>query len=155
MHLVANYRSVVRAAYKYLALLRASTFDAFHQEELVQLTHIGFRFLDKRPPDDYATWLTEHMAWPVPHHLLLAAPRLTWAWENEEDRKLGEKKVAEYLESFRVGNSRVVLMAKKEDHVKLQADLQWDKEPWYGTEYAVQRWDADFITEVCVTFEYL
>jgi insulysin len=94
------------------------------------------------------------MAWPVPRHLLLSAPRLTWAWENEEDRKRGEEKIAAYMDSFRVGNSRVVLMAKKEDHVKLQADLKWGKEPWYGTEYAVQRWDADFVKEVRVIFQW-
>jgi insulysin len=130
--------------------LRSSKFDAFHHEEQVQLSHTRFRFLDKGKPDDYATFLTEQMALPVPQHLLLAARSLVWDWENEEDRTRGGEKIAEYLESFRVGNSRVVLMAKKEDHNKLQAGLQWDKEPWYGTEYAVQRWDADFIKEVHV-----
>jgi insulysin len=92
----------------------------------------------------------------MPPHLLLAAPGLTWPWENEEDRRRGEEKVGEYLESFRVENSRVFLMAKKDDLVKLQADdLQWDKEPWYGTEYAVQRWDGDFLKEVRVVRERL
>ena len=91
----------------------------------------------------------------MPPHLLLAATELRWAWGNEEDKKRGTEKIAEYLESFRVRNSRVVLMAKKEDHVKLHADLQWDKEPWYGTEYAIQRWDASFIEEVRVFDESL
>jgi insulysin len=81
--LLANYRSVVLAAYKYLALLRSSKFETFHHEELVQLSHTRFRSLIKEPPDDYETWLTEHMAWLVPHYLLLAGPRLIWAWEND------------------------------------------------------------------------
>jgi len=89
------------------------------------------------------------MAWPVPPDLLLAAPRLTWHWEDEQTRNQGEAKISEYLESFRIGESRVVLMAKKEDHMKLHPDLEWKKEPWYGTEYAVQRWDAGYIKEVC------
>jgi len=146
--LTANYRSVVLAVYKYLALLRSSKFDAFHHEELARVSDTRFRFLDKQKPGDYVTRLTGHMAWPTPRNLLLAAPELTWSWETEEDRKRGEKKIAEYLEFFRVGNSRVVLMAGKDDIAKIQADLQWGKEPWYGTEYAVQRWDADFIKEV-------
>ncbi len=95
------------------------------------------------------------MAWPVPPDLLLAAPRLTWPWEDEQTRNKGDAKISEYLQSFRIGESRVVLMAKKEDHIKSHPDLEWRKEPWYGTEYAVQQWDAEYIKEVCsicVTF---
>jgi len=88
------------------------------------------------------------MAWPVPRELLLAAPRLTYSYEDENDRQRVEAKISEYLQSFRVGEGRVVLMAKKEDHAKVHPDLQWQKEPWYGTEYAVQRWDAEFVNEV-------
>jgi insulysin len=136
-------------------LLRTSKFDPFHYEELVQLSHTKFRFLAKGRPDDYAESLSVRMAWPVPRHLLLAARVLTSSWENEEDRKRGEEKIAEYLESFRVGNSRVILMAKAEDIIKLHDDLQWSKEPWYGTEYAVRRWDADFVKQVRVVHKSL
>ena len=91
----------------------------------------------------------------MPPDLLLAAPELIWSWENEEDRRRGDEKAAEYLESFRVGNSRVFLIARKEELVKLQADSKWEKEPWYGTEYAVQRWDGDFLKEVRVVRQHL
>jgi len=143
-----NYRSVILVAFNYLELLRSSTFELFHHEEVVKLSAIRFRFAEKRRPDDYATWLSEHMAWPIPRDLLLAAPRLTWDWDNEEDRKQGEKRVKEYLAQFRIGEGRAVLMAKKEDHLKLHPDLQWKNEPWYGTGYAVQRFDDDFVTKV-------
>jgi insulysin len=136
------------AAFNYLELLRSSTFESFHHEEVVKLSAIRFRFAEKRRPDNYATWLSEHMAWPIPRDLLLAAPRLTWEWDNEEDRKQGEARVKEYLDHFRIGEGRAVLMAKKEDHLKLHPDLQWENEPWYGTGYAVQRFDDDFITKV-------
>ncbi|KAJ3510226.1 hypothetical protein NLJ89_g4805 [Agrocybe chaxingu] len=143
----ANYRSVVLAAYKYMALFRASTVEDFHHQELVKLSAIRFRFAEKRRPDDYATWISEHMAWPVPRGLVLAAPRLTWAWENDEDKRQGETKIAEYLSKFRVGEGRVVLMARKDDHVKVHPNLQWKKEPWYETEYAVERFDEDFAAQ--------
>jgi insulysin len=91
------------------------------------------------------------MAWPIPRDLLLAAPRLTWDWDNEEDRKQGESRVKEYLNQFRIGEGRIVLMAKKEDHLKLNPNIQWETEPWYSTEYGVQRLDDDFIAKV--TFE--
>jgi len=88
------------------------------------------------------------MAWPIPRDLLLAAPRLTWDWDNEEDRKQGEARVKEYLNQFHISEGRIVLMAKKEDHLKINPDIQWEVEPWYGTEYSVHRLDDDFISKV-------
>ncbi|KAF9482803.1 insulin-degrading enzyme [Pholiota conissans] len=142
-----NYRSVILAAYKYIELLRSSSFDDYHHQEVANLSSIRFRFAEKRRPDNYATWISEHTAWPIPPELLLTAPRLAWNWENEEERQRGEKKTKEYLEKFRISESRVVLMAKKDDHVKLHPDLSWEKEPYYGTDYAVQRFDDIFIAE--------
>ncbi|KAH9483963.1 Putative zinc protease [Psilocybe cubensis] len=143
----ANYRSVIQAAFKYLALLRSSKLESYHHQEVVNLSNIRFRFAEKKRPDDYATWIAEHMAWPIPEHLLLAAPRLTWDYENDLDRQRGEAKVMEYLDKFRIQNGRVVLMAKEDDHRKIHPELVWEKEPWYGTGYAVQRFDDEFVAE--------
>ncbi|KDR81747.1 hypothetical protein GALMADRAFT_58881 [Galerina marginata CBS 339.88] len=143
-----NYHSVVSAVHKYLGLLRSSKFEAFHHQEVVNLSTTRFRFAEKRRPDDYATWISEHMAWPIPAELLLAAPRLTWDWDNETDKKEGEAKVTEYLNQFTIENSRAVLMAKRDDHLKVHPELKWEKEPWYGTEYAVQRFDDDFVAQI-------
>ncbi|KAF8965197.1 Metalloenzyme, LuxS/M16 peptidase-like protein [Flammula alnicola] len=151
MHLTpegfSNYRSVILAAYKYLELLRSSKFEPYHHQEVVNLSSIRFRFAEKRRPDDYATWISEHMAWPIPRDLLLTAPRLTWDWDSEGDKQKGEAKVREYLNQLRIGESRAVLMAKKDDHLEVHPDLKWEKEPWYGTNYAVQRFDAQFVVE--------
>ena len=89
------------------------------------------------------------MAWPIPRDLIVAAPRLTWPYANKEERKANEAKVAEYLQSFTPEQSRVVLMAKKDDHIRVHPDLKWKKEPWYGTEYGIQRFDSELIAEVC------
>ncbi|KAF8798143.1 hypothetical protein BYT27DRAFT_7124234 [Phlegmacium glaucopus] len=142
-----NYRSVILAAHRCLALLRSTNFSRFHQEELVTLSATRFRFAEKRRPDDYAVWISEHMAWPLPPEFLLAGPALTWDWNNDADRKMGEAKIAEYLQQFRIQESRVVLMAKKDEHLKVNPSITWDKEPWYGTEYSVQRFDDAFIRE--------
>lgn len=140
-----NYRSVILAAYKYLALLRSSVLEPFHQREQASIYSMRFRFIEKKRPDNYATWITEHMAWPVPRELLLAGPQLIL---DEGSRQgTGERKVREYLESFRVRESRVVLMAKAEEHAKVHPECRWEKEPWYGTEYTVQKFDEAFITE--------
>lgn len=146
---IVNYRSVVLAAHKYLALLRSTTkLSHYFYDELVTLSAIRFRFLEKGRPDDYAGWISTTMAWPVPPEFLLAGPHMTWDWDNDADRQAGEAKIAEYLQQFRIHESRVVLMAKKDEHLKINPSIAWDREPWYGTEYSVQRFDETFIKEV-------
>lgn len=139
-----NYRSVVLAVFHYLALLRSAQFESFHQHERVLLSALRFRFSEKKRPDDYATWVAEHLSWPIPPELLIAGPQLTWEWGKEG---LEEKKIREYLDSFRPTEGRVVLMAKKEELEKLEPVQNWEKEPWYGTGYSVKRWDQEFVKE--------
>jgi insulysin len=139
---------VILAVHKYLALLRSTKFSRFHHEELVNLSAARFRFAEKKRPDNYATWISEHMAWPLPPEFLLAGPVLTLDWDNDADHAVGEAKIAEYLQQFRIRESRVALMAKKDEHLKINPNMTWDQEPWYGTEYSVQRFDETFIREV-------
>lgn len=146
-----NYRSVLLIITKYLSLLRSSTFDAFHQKELVDLATTRFRFQEKRRPDDYATRIAEHMARPYPKELLLCASQLVWDWSHPGAEGDTAGKIQEYLESFRLQNGRVFLMAKKEDLETLPSNAQWESEPWYGTEYKVERFDDTFIDKVCMS----
>ena len=139
---------MILAVHKYLALLRSTKIDRFYHEELVTLSANRFRFAEKTRPEDYATWISKHMAWPLPPEYLLAGPTLTWDWDNDVAREVGEAKIAEYLGQFRIHESRVFLMAKKDEHLKLNSSIVWDQEPWYGTEYSVQRFDEPFIKEV-------
>jgi insulysin len=144
LELIVNYRTVVLASFKYLALLRSSDFPAYHQRELAMLSSTRFRFQEKKRPDDYAKWIANTMTWPVPKEYLLCAPVLTWDWDNVS----GQSKIREYLESFRITEARVVLMAQADEHAKLDTTTPWNKEPWYGTEYRVQHFDKEFIEQV-------
>ncbi|RDB21223.1 hypothetical protein Hypma_011756 [Hypsizygus marmoreus] len=141
-----HYREAILASFQYLALLRTSKLDEFHQREVAQVSEIRFRFAEKRRPDDYATWVAETMSWPVPRDLILSAPQLTWDWHSED----GEAKVKEYLETFRITEGRAVLMATADEHAKLAPSATWEKEPWYGTDYRVERFDEQLIKEAGV-----
>ncbi|THU96371.1 hypothetical protein K435DRAFT_664679, partial [Dendrothele bispora CBS 962.96] len=48
-----NYKSVILSTYKYLSMLRESTFERYHQEEIASLSETRFRFLEKKRPDTY------------------------------------------------------------------------------------------------------
>ncbi|KAG5354057.1 hypothetical protein C0989_009755 [Termitomyces sp. Mn162] len=139
-----HHRDVIHAAFQYISLLRASKFDAFHQHEIAKVSDIKFRFKEKRRPDEYATSITEYMSWPVPKDLILKAPAVTWDW----DSATGENEVRKCLETFRITEGRVVLMATAAEHAKITStDVIWEKEPWYGTSYRVERFDEQFINK--------
>ncbi|KAJ7172120.1 Metalloenzyme, LuxS/M16 peptidase-like protein [Mycena filopes] len=143
-----NHREVSLTVFKYLSLLRESQFEAFHQRELVTLAATKFRFKEKGRPDSYATWAAEHMTRPVPLELVLSAQALVWDWDGDsQPGGGGEAKVREYLDQFRAENARVTLMAKGAEHVQLAPNAVWKKEPWYGTEYYVEKFDDAFIQQ--------
>ncbi|KAJ7723946.1 Metalloenzyme, LuxS/M16 peptidase-like protein, partial [Mycena maculata] len=143
-----NHREVSLVIFKFLALLRDSQFEAFHQRELVTLSATKFRFKEKGRPDSYATWAAEHMTRPVPLELVLSAQALIWDWDGDDQPGGGgEAKVRAYLDSFRPENARVMLMAKGVEHTKLAPNAVWEKEPWYGTEYYVEKFNEAFIRQ--------
>lgn len=139
-----NYRSVVLATFKYLNLLQTSEFPHWFQSEIATLAKTQFQFAEKRSAEGYAVSIAERMSWPVPTEKLLSAPALISEWEGDQ----GERQVREALGNLRVDSGRVVLMAKKEEHERIfGGEKAWQSEKWYGTGYAVERWDDQFLNE--------
>jgi insulysin len=85
------------------------------------------------------------MRLPFPRELLLSAPYLSWEWDLEG---VAEDTNARHLESLRITEGRVVLMAPEVDQDKLQLQAKWEREPWYGTQYRVEQFDKGFIHKV-------
>jgi len=139
-----NYRSVALATYKYLSLLRSSEFPKWYQSELVKIARTKFQFAEKQNPESYATSLSERLGKPVPPELVLREAAVPSEWDSED----GEREVREILEGLRVTKGRAVLMAKKEEHVRISKNEQWEHENWYGTGYRVERWDPSFVEQV-------
>lgn len=141
-----NYRSIILVVFKYLNLLRASNLEEYHQKEVADLSAIRFQFSEKKRADSYVTWIAEHMSWPVPPEHLLTSPQCIREWAADGNVGLGQSTIRKYLDSFRIQEGRVVLMAK--EHEKLNPGSNWEKETWYGTEYNVERFDEEFIKKV-------
>ncbi|KAJ7632954.1 Metalloenzyme, LuxS/M16 peptidase-like protein [Roridomyces roridus] len=143
-----HHRDIALVVFKFFSLLRQSQFDAFHQQELATLASTKFRFKEKGRPDSYATWAAENMTRPVPLDLMLSAQSLTWDWDGDDlPGGGGETKVREYLETLRPQNARITLMAKGAELTQLVPNAVWQKEPWYGTEYFVEKFDDAFIEQ--------
>ncbi|KAH9950188.1 insulin-degrading enzyme [Amylocystis lapponica] len=143
-----NYRAGMLAVFKYLSLLRSSSFPAWYQREQSVIKATRFRFAEKRRPDDYAVWVTETLAYPIPPERILSAPQLVEEWDEHDLANSGEREVREALEGLRVGKGRAVLMAKADEHERVRGKVaEWETEPWYGTPYRVEKLDADFLAQ--------
>jgi insulysin len=140
-----NYRDVGMATFKYISMLRSTDLSPPHQKETSALSNIRFRFSEKRRPDDYAVWVTDKLAWPVPRDLVIKAPQVVSEWDPDG---IAQAVAARTLERLNVRNSRTVLMAKDGEFQKLLGTQQWQTEPWYGTQYRVERLDDAFVREV-------
>jgi len=149
---------VITSTYKYFSLLRESVFEPYHQEEIASLSKTRFQFIEKKRPDTYVTRVAELMTKPYPKELSLIAPSVTWNWNDEYEgvpAAGGEEKVKEYLQDFRLDNSRIMLMAKAGELEKIEridSSALWQKEPWYGTQYRVERFGEEFLAQVSVGF---
>ena len=88
------------------------------------------------------------MAWPVPPELIISAPQLVDEWDENDPEHGGEKEMRTILDTLTIERSRTVLMAKAEEHERVRGkDAAWEKEPWYGTPYRVERFSEEFLRE--------
>ena len=112
------------------------------------ISAMRFRFAEKRRPDDYATFIAEHMTWPVPRDRILDAPQVVETWDESDSAAVGEQEVRDLLNSLTIERGRAVLMAKKEEYERVRPNLEWAHEPIYGTAYHVERFDPKFVAQV-------
>ena len=134
------------ATFKYISMLRSTDLSPTHQVEVSSLSNIRFRFSEKRRPDDYAVWVADKLSWPVPREFVIKAPQVVSEWDHSGN---AQAVAFQTIKGLSVRNSRTVLMAKQGEYQRLLGTQQWQTEPWYGTQYRVERLDEDFIREVC------
>ncbi|KAF9652907.1 hypothetical protein BDM02DRAFT_3183249 [Thelephora ganbajun] len=143
----SNYRDVILAVHKYLSLLRSSEFPPWYQKELSIINATRFRFAEKQRPDDYAVWVSEHLAWPVERDTVLSSAQLVSEWDESGE---GEKEVREILNTLTIDEGRAVVMARPDEFERVFGaegkPLNWESEPWYGTKYLVERFSEDFVS---------
>jgi insulysin len=140
-----NHREVAMAAFKYMSMLRSTDLSPTHQSEVSSLSDIRFRFAEKRRPDDYAVWVADKLSWPVPRELVIKAPQVVFEWDPDGT---AQAVAFQTLKGFSVNNSRTLVMAKQGEFQKLFGTQEWQSEPWYGTQYRVERLEDAFIQEV-------
>ena len=125
-------------------MLRSSEIAPWAQSEVAIMSRTHFEFAEKRAAAAYAVSIAEKMAWPIPTEKALSGPVVISEWEDDT----GLQEVRNTLKDIRIDTGRVVLMARKEEHERISGELAWRNEKWYGTGYAVERWDSEFLAQV-------
>ncbi len=133
------------ATFKYISMLRSTDLSPTLQSEVSSLSEIRFRFSEKRRPDNYAIWVTDKLSWPVPRELVIKAPQVVSEWD-----PYGTARAVAFqtLKGLSVKDGRIVLMAKQGEFQRVFGTQQWQTEPWYETQYQVERLDEAFVREV-------
>ena len=126
-------------------MLRSTGLSPAYQIEVSALSNIRFQFLEKRRPGSYAVWMAEQLSQPVPRELVIKAPQVVSQWDHDGT---SQAVAFQTLKGLSVKNCRIVLTATQGEFQKLLGTQQWKTEPWYGTQYRVERLDEAFIQEV-------
>jgi insulysin len=140
-----NYASVVRTVHAYVSLIDGNL-PSYHHEELHTIASTAFRFAEKTTPEEYATSLAEILGKPYARDDVLSASALVYGvWDADAQAAINEI-VGTYM---RPEKARVTVMLRDEwDRVRIdgkplwehgEEKAEWEKEKWYGTEYAVRR----------------
>lgn len=132
---------MTHAVYNYLALFRSSTFESWQQSELCLLARTRFRFQEKSRADTYATYVAEHMSWPLPRDKLLSGPPLVWEWDADGRAEADMRRM---LERMRMPHGRTLLMARPEEFERIWGkEVEWSAEPVYGTKFRAERYGEE------------
>jgi hypothetical protein len=140
--IIGNYLEVVRAMFSYISLLKTSisSFPPYF-EEFRELSEISFRNREKSQPHTYVISLTARLEEDRPAEWLLSADSLY--------REYNEGAVKAVLDCLLPEKARFTLSAKDHEALLESGQITWQKERWYGTEYAVQRFGSDILEKVC------
>lgn len=133
-----NYREVVRAIFNYTSLLRTSISSLPpYFEEFKELSEISFRNREKSQPHAYVISLTRRLEEDPPAQWLLNADSLY--------REYSETAMEGVLDCLLPERARLILSAKNHETLAETSQIDWQREKWYGTEYAVRKFSSDML----------
>ena len=101
---------------------------------------IAFRFKEKISASTYVQQLAKSLKLPYPRELLLCGQIMIFERANTEIKRL--------FDILDVDRCRVILLAREHSFDASDGNVEWLKEPWYGTEYTSKKFDDYFLAQV-------
>ena len=129
-----EYQEVAKVVFQYISLIKEIPPQRWIVDEVKGMAEVDFRFREKSPASSFTSRISSVMQKPLPREWLLSGSSLL--------RKFDSAAITKALSYLRTDNYRLTIVSQ-------QFPGTWDKkEKWYGTEYRLQRIDADFVTAV-------
>ncbi|KAG8889415.1 Insulinase (Peptidase M16) [Tulasnella sp. 332] len=143
-----HHLEVIRSVYAYLSLLRDEALPTWHQQEIIQLSKINFKYKEKQSPASYVSRTAEKAGRLYPRDKLLSASSVSEEWDEKPVRELLDKcltvKDGRIMVMGREGWGKVALVGEEANSSQQRT---WLKEKYYGTEYFIRRLPQDVITQ--------
>ena len=125
-----DYQEVVKVVFQYISLIKEAPPQKWISDEIRGMAEVDFRFRQKYPASSFTSSMSSAMQRPYPREQLLSASSLI--------RRFDPEAISKGLTFLRPENYRLTIVSQ-------DYPGDWDnKERWYGTEYKLERIDADF-----------
>ena len=125
-----RYKDIVQILFQYISLLKDSPPQQWVMDEIKSMAEVDFRFREKTPASAFASRMSSIMQKPLPREWLLSGLDLI--------RRFDSEAISKGLDYLRSDNFRLTVVSQKYPG-------DWNqREKWYGTEYRIERFDADF-----------
>jgi insulysin len=134
-----NYKEVAKIVFQYIGMMCKTEPQKWIVDEQMRISEVDFRFEQKSPPSQTASFLAGIMQKPYDRKMLLSGPAVI--------RKFDATHISEALSYLRPDNFRMTIVSQG-------FPGGWDrKEKWYGTEHKVEKLDQEFLAEIKAAFE--
>ena len=127
------YPEIVKVIFQYIALMRENPPQEWIVDEMIGISKVEFRFMQKSPASSFTSRISSVMQQEYPREWLLSTPALI--------RKFDGKAISRAMENLRPDNFRLFVASQ-------EFPGDWDqKEKWYGTEYKYERIPTTILQE--------
>lgn len=134
-----HYREVVKIIFQYIAMIREQPPQEWIVDELIRMSEVNFRFMQKIPPSRMTSVLASTMQKPYDRRHLMSASTVI--------KKFDAEAIKQSLAFLRPENCKLRLVSQ-------EFPGDWDqKEKWYGTEYKTGKLPQEYIAELKQSFE--
>ena len=129
-----RYEDVVKTIFQYIGMIKENPPLEWMHEEIKNMSEVDFRFQQKSPASRFTSRVSSVMQKPLPREWLLSGL--------QKVRKFDPKAIVEAMQYLREDNFRLMIVSQ-------DYPGSWgQKEPWYGTDYKVEKISTDVQSEI-------
>lgn len=129
-----RYPDVVKTVFQYIGMMKENPPFKWIHDEIKTMSDVDFRFQQKSPASRFTSRVSSIMQKPLPREWLLSGV--------SKIRRFDAEGIVQAMKYLREDNFRLMIVSQ-------EYPGDWDmKEPWYGTEYRIEKIPTDVQSEI-------